>query len=445
MGSHLFLTPFERTKDRRKIGVTPLRHQLEAAVKLYEEIKDSPHPTDRLLGNFFHRNRKRFGSKDRKVISETIYGIFRHRLLIDNWLGKPTPTEYRGANFFWHAVTALACEGLIEKDVFTTFFGSKKAESLYDAFKEKKLPPGQDSLSRPETLSIRYSFPLWMVERWIRYFGEETEGLLQAMNERPPLVLRANPIRISRDELVARLRAKGHEAEPGLLSPWSVRVRERFNVFEIPEFKEGLFEVQDEGSQLVALSVNPQPGEVIWDTCAGGGGKTLLVAALMRNQGRVIATDIRSRKLVDLRKRAKRAGLFNIFPADLKRLGESKLFGRGVDKLLVDAPCSGTGTLRRNPDAKWKISPKMIQELRGEQLKILDAYVRYLKKGGSLVYATCSMEPEENEEVVDTFLKDHPEFQRMSQDIHLFPHRNGTDGFFISTLCKGNPTSLFAL
>jgi len=232
------------------------------------------------------------------------------------------------------------------------------------------------------------------------------------------------------------LNRQGCEAAATSLSPWGVLAGKRFNVSEIPEFKKGFFEVQDEGSQMIVLAVDPQPGEVLWDACAGGGGKTLFAAALMKNSGRVLASDVRTGKLEELRKRAKRAGAFNIFAAGIKELEKKKIFAEGVDKLLIDAPCSGTGTLRRNPDQKWRLTKEIIVQFRENQLKILTDCAPHLKRGGTLVYATCSLQPEENENVVDHFLKQHSGFCRAAADRRFFPHRHGTDGVFVAKLLK---------
>lgn len=408
------------------------RHQLETAAALYREMAASPYPADRLLGSFFHRNRKRYGSRDRKTISEALYGIFRHKLFIEGW---EQAAQSQDALFL--PLAALALEGLLDQKKFAELWSGKDPVKFYNLFTRREIPGGMPFATFAEKMAFVHSFPLGLVERWLTKFGDaEGEKLLCALNERPPLVVRVNPLKISREELMNRFAAKGHEAAATALSPWGIRIQERFNIFELEEFTEGFFEVQDEGSQLVALSLDPQPGEVVWDACAGGGGKTLMLAALMKNKGRVIATDTRMSKLDDLKKRARRAGAFNIFPANLNRLNEFKLMWSGVDRLLIDAPCSGTGTLRRNPDAKWKISPERWAECRADQLRILENYTPRLKPGGRLVYATCSMEPEENEDVIAAFLEKHPEFGRETADTHLYPHETGTDGFFIATLLK---------
>ncbi len=409
-----------------------LKRQMFTALTLYGEMADSPYPADRFLGNFFHQHRKRYGSRDRKVISEAIYGIFRHKLFIEGW-----EAAAQSDDSLFKPLAALVLEELLDQKTFADLWSGKDAAKFYNLFARREIPGGIKFTTPAEKMAFIHSFPLWLVERWLEKFGQDDgEKFLRALNERPPLMVRVNPLKISREELISHFTAKGHAAVATLMSPWGIRIQDRFNIFELEEFKEGFFEVQDEGSQLVALKVDAQPGEVVWDACAGGGGKTLMLAALMQNKGRVIATDIRMSKLDDLKKRARRAGVFNIFPADLKRLNEFKLMWSGVDRLLIDAPCSGTGTLRRNPDAKWKISPERLAQCRADQLRILDDYTPRLKPGGRLVYATCSMEPEENEDVIEAFLKSHPEFQRLAPDTHLYPHETGTDGFYVSQLTK---------
>src|SRR3989338_6317693 len=198
----------------------------------------------------------------------------------------------------------------------------------------------------------------------------------------------------------------------------------------------------DEGSQLAGLAVQAKPGELIWDVCAGGGGKALLMAGMMQNKGRIIATDIRMYKLKDLKKRASRAGIFNIFPADLNRMDEIKSVRGGFDKILVDAPCSGTGTLRRNPDAKWKLSPETLEFHHRDQVAIVESALPRLKPGGTLFYVTCSLDPLENEDSLKEILAKHPELTPVSTEpfkdgfFRLWPHKDNTDGFFVAALKK---------
>jgi 16S rRNA (cytosine967-C5)-methyltransferase len=400
-----------------------LKRRLEAAALFAEEAaRDLSKPLDRLLARFFHARRGRAGASDRRVISDAAFAIFRHKLLVESWLDSPA------ALLFHRAAYALAAEGLLDAETFAGLVARDDARKVHQNLSRGQIPDHLQNLSPDEKLAIRYSFPLWLVQKWVRTLGpQDAEHLLRAMNQRAPLVLRANPWKISRDELLRRLRDRGMETEPTPLSPWGVRVERRFQVPGLAEFRKGLFEIQDEASQLVVLALDPKPGETVWDVCAGGGGKTLFIAGLMENRGRVLATEVRTRKLDEVKKRAARAGLSNIFPAER---------GLAVDKLLIDAPCSGTGTLRRNPDAKWKVSPEILEKNHGTNLQILESHAPCLRKGGILVYATCSLEPEENDDVIEAFLDRHGDFCRFQHDRYLFPHSQGTDGFYIAKLTR---------
>lgn len=407
----------------------PLR--LRTASQIWPEISKTPQPADRWLGNYFHRHRKRFGSHDRRFLSETIYSLFRHKSFLEEWakeLGQ-------GHDFHFLVLAAAACEQIISQEEFQPaglILESGNLAKIYQALKSRELPASFHAKSPEEELSVKFSFPLWLIERWKKNFGlEECRHLLNILQDRPPLVIRTNLLKISREELLERLKQKGWETEKTKHSSSGIIFRERVNVFQSEEFQDGLFEIQDEGSQILCEKMQPQPGEKIWDVCAGGGGKALSLAALMQNKGRLVATDIRLKKLDELKKRARRAGAMNIFPADLNRLEESREIRQGFDKILVDAPCSGTGTLRRNPDAKWKLKEEQFQKFRGEQIGILEKAVAHLKRGGKIFYATCSLEPEENEEVFAEFLRRHPDL-RPSPFLRLSPHCDGTDGFFMA-------------
>ena len=354
------------------------------------------------MANFFHRRRRTIGSRDRRFLSETVYSAFRHKSFLSAWL-----QETKGAeNAEILVLFAAAAENLLSSDEFRnalekTGGPAVSAEELYKDLRDKKLPPRLEFASREGEWAVRFSFPEWLLERWFKRYGEqECRKLLEICQERPPLVVRANLLKTSRAKLMGYFRKKGYEVAETKKSSTGIVFARRENLFDGEEFREGLFEVQDEGSQLLCEAVHPQPGEVIWDVCAGGGGKSLAFAASMQNKGRIIATDIRSWKLDELKRRAVRAGIYNIFPADLASMDTIREMKGGADKILVDAPCSGTGTLRRNPDARWKLSEEKIRACRDDQIKIVQKALPYLKKCGKLFYATCSLEPEENEEVV---------------------------------------------
>lgn len=421
--------------------------RLRAAAEAWQGIEHEAQPADRWLGNFFYQNRKKFGSRDRRFISQAVYNLFRHKTFLMLWAGhlfggKPEPSLL--------IILSAYLDGLLEEgeadSLLRQIRRGAELSSVLKKLRRFELPPGAGPKSPEESLSIRYSFPLWLVSRWSARWGrEKLESVLRIYEKRPPLIVRVNPLKTSREALLSRFRGRSLDVAVSKLSPWGIVFEERQAVFDWEEFRDGLFEVQDTGSQLVCSAVDARPGETVWDVCAGGGGKTLLLAALMQNKGRLVATDIRPQKLVELKKRAKRAGVFNVFPADLNRMKEMKAARSGFDKIVVDAPCSGTGTLRRNPDAKWKLSEERFESHKKDQLSIMRSVLPYLKKGGRLYYITCSLEPMENEEVMKEILetadglravRPHVSFGEWTGfGIRLWPAEEN-DGFFIGVAEK---------
>ncbi len=417
--------------------------QSRMAGEVWQGIEKDPLPADRWLSRYFFQNRKKVGSRDRKFLSETIYGAFRHKSFLEAWIAKakarPLMSASEKAERF--CLFAAAKENLISREDFCVAFNEN--EKVYAALREHLLPETSGPRSKEDMMALLYSFPLWLIQHWVKGFGvHETERLLGFFQQRPLLVLRANTLKISRKKLVDMFRRLDVEANPTVRSYYGLILQERRNVFDTPAFRDGWFEVQDEGSQLVCQKIDPQAGQNVWDVCAGGGGKSLLMAAMMENKGRVVATDLRSYKLEELKKRAKRAGVYNIFPAELARMSELKVAQAGFDKILVDAPCSGTGTLGRNPDAKWKLTPEWFETLQKEQLGILEKALPYLAKNGKLYYATCSVENKENEEVAEKFLTAHPDLDlepcgdKGERFFKLWPPESGTDGFFLAVFKK---------
>jgi 16S rRNA (cytosine967-C5)-methyltransferase len=305
-----------------------------------------------------------------------------------------------------------------------------------------------------EREALRLSYPSWMIETFTNDLGP-TGGvaLADAMNTRAPMALRVNTARISREALIARLAEEHVVAKPTPLAPAGLVLETRVNAFGLSAFQEGLFEVMDEGSQLVAEVVAPPPGGRVVDACAGAGGKTLAVGALMEGKGRLLALDTDGKKLEELRRRSRRAGLTNVTARPVEAEG-TKLPAEarpgGWDRVLVDAPCSGTGTLRRNPEARWRLTADAVRSFPARQLALLVTYAPLVAVGGRLIYATCSVVDAENEGVVAKFCAERDDFVRVplkeiwgkeraaaagdGLTLRLHPHTHDTDGFFAAVL-----------
>ena len=293
-----------------------------------------------------------------------------------------------------------------------------------------------------------------MVQRFLDQFGEkETLLLCESLNGQAPLSLRANSLKSSVEECQEAVRKEGVATERTKLSPFGLIVPKRINIFQIQAFRDGLFEVQDEGSQLVPYLLDPKPTAKVLDACAGAGGKTLELAALMKNRGEIVAADVNSFRLDQLRKRAQRAGVSNVRIRQVQDIADlAEQYTDYFDVVLIDAPCSGIGTLRRNPGMKWMVTEETIREVSEKQLHILEACVPFVKTGGRVAYATCTLFREENETVVENFLKAHAEFAlddppldrarfdfspySVGKYIKFIPYRDGTDGFFIAVMKK---------
>lgn len=298
-------------------------------------------------------------------------------------------------------------------------------------------------------LALRHHHPRWLTERWLKQLGfADAEALCVFDNQTPPLCIRTNLLRISREALQQRLAREGVEAELSPLAPEGLLLQGAPSLASLPSFREGLYQVQDESSMVVAHVLGPQPGEVVIDACAAPGGKTTHLAALMQNRGRIFACDVHEHKVALIRENAARLGLHIVEARrlDARQIGQA--WRNQADRLLVDAPCSGLGVLRRRADARWRKEAAQIEELSRLQLEILEGCEAALKPGGVLVYSTCTLEAAENQLVVERFLQRHPEFaledagallpvpRRDAVMVQLWPHRDGTDGFFVCRLRK---------
>jgi 16S rRNA (cytosine967-C5)-methyltransferase len=416
------------------------RHVLEAASEALRLALEFEHPADAVVSHFF-RQQRTLGQHDRAFVAEAVFGVLRHKRVLDYLSREASPRR-------------LVIAWLIR-------FAGLSARELAPALKHdetewlaqiKSLP--LDTLAPP----VRAELPDWVWERLsVRLDEAELLALGRVLQQPAPLDLRVNPLRSDRSAVLASLRSTGIEASPTPYSPMGVRLASKPAINRHPLFLEGAIEVQDEGSQLVSYLLAPRRHDLVVDFCAGAGGKSLMLGAMMHSQGRLYAFDVSPARLARLRPRLKRSGLSNLHPHLLSNEHDIKvkrLAGK-IDRVLVDAPCTGLGTLRRNPDLKWRQAPASLAEMRPKQASILRAASTLVKPGGRLVYATCSLLEEENEAIVEAFLADQRDFAPVSckdllkqhgieigigEQLRLWPHMHGTDGFFGAVLERRKST-----
>ncbi len=410
---------------------------LDLTTELLRSVLTFDAPADGLVSLFFRKHRD-LGPRERHTLAETTYTVLRQRLLLNHLAQSGHgPLERRLALLAWQGN-----EGFLR--------GALKPEE------QKWLADVAliDRSTLPEKL--RHNLPDWLANPLREALGDGPDGgfwpLVQTLNEGAALDLRVNLIKGKREEAQQTLLEAGIEAVPTPFSPWGLRIQGKPALNKLPVFIGGGIEVQDEGSQLLALITDPKRGEMVVDFCAGAGGKTLALGAAMRNTGRLYAFDISGHRLDALKPRLARSGLSNVHPAQISHERDERIkrLAGKIDRVLVDAPCSGLGTLRRNPDLKWRQSPKALEELRVKQAAILASAARLLKPGGRLVYATCSLLASENEGIAEAFTAENAaqfellpaeqaleaaHVQRASELVQgpylrLWPHRHGTDGFF---------------
>ncbi len=362
---------------------------------------------------------KRWGARDRKFLAETIYEMVRWKRLYNEIAG--TKGHYTRENI-WKNFTAWAVLKGYKLPDWHQFEGTpvRRIKGKFDELQKDR--------------KFRESIPDWMDELAIKEIGEQRwEKEIHELNQQARVILRVNTLKISKHELKKLLLEEDINTEYIDNQPDALVLTERKNVFMTTIFKKGYFEVQDASSQLVAPFLDVKPGMRVIDTCAGAGGKSLHLASLMQNKGQIIALDIYAHKLKELKKRAKRDGAHNI---DIRPIESSKTIKKlkeSADRVLIDAPCSGLGVLKRNPDSKWKLQPEFIENIKETQAEIIDNYSKMVKKGGKLVYATCSILPSENELQVEKFLKKHPEFV-LIEDKKISPAQSGFDGFYMALM-----------
>jgi 16S rRNA (cytosine967-C5)-methyltransferase len=389
---------------------------VQAVVSALVEIFENGRQADKVIEQTL-KSDPRWGARDRGFIAENVYEIVR-----------------------WQRLLAFA-GNLSELSTYQAF-------GTWQVLKKNTLPNWPEfSKINPEQIITRYneaqtirkireSIPDWLDELGEAELGINWDTELHSLNQPASAILRTNTLKTTRDELQKLLFKSGIQTEIISNLPDALTLTEKKNVFQTEQFKNGFFEVQDGGSQMIAPFLDVQAGMRVIDACAGAGGKTLHLAALMQNKGRLIAMDVESWKLEELKRRSRRNGVSNvetrlIEPKTIKRLRDS------ADRLLLDVPCSGLGVLRRNPDAKWKMKPDFLEKIRNTQFEILNDYSRMVKVGGKMVYATCSILPSESEHQVQRFLAEQPNWT-MTAERRASPALDGFDGFYMACLEKNN-------
>jgi 16S rRNA (cytosine967-C5)-methyltransferase len=402
------------------------------AEEVLREILRFMAPADVTLSRYF-KDHPRLGGRERGAIAECVYAVLRNKRFFTEFGGYGT-----GASATMRRLVLL---GMAEAVGAESLGGLSDDENAFlERIKEidRSLLPARQ----------RANLPDWLYDKFVAQYGEEeTLQLAAVLNTPAPLDLRVNTLKADREKVIAELATAPIAASPTPYAPTGLRVLKKPALQNLPLFKEGAIEVQDEGSQVLAQLLGARRGEMVVDFCAGAGGKTLAIGAIMRSTGRLYAFDVSEKRLTKLKPRLARSGLSNVHPVVIahERDAKVKRLAGKIDRVLVDAPCSGMGTLRRNPDVKWRQEPGDIAELTEKQASILDGAARLVKFGGRLVYATCSLLDEENDGIVAQFLASHPDFElvpmnkvlseqriplEMGDTLKMLPHKHGTDGFF---------------
>jgi 16S rRNA (cytosine967-C5)-methyltransferase len=410
---------------------------LEACADLVGLVLKFDHPADQVVSRFF-RDHREFGPRERATLAETVFTVLRKKLLFDHLSPSGSGSKER-------RMAILGFHG--PRDFLKS--------ALNDT--EKRWLDNCDAV-RPDDLleRHRHNLPEWLVAPLKAQLGEQFWALAESLQQPAPLDLRVNALHDKRADVQKELALASIKAVATPFSPWGLRIDGKPALTKLDAFARGAVEVQDEGSQLLALLLDAKRGEMVVDFCAGAGGKTLAIGATMRNTGRLYAFDTSAHRLDALKPRLARSKLSNVHPAAIahERDERIKRLAGKIDRVLVDAPCSGLGTLRRNPDLKWRQSPKSVEEMTVKQTAILQSASRLVKSGGRLVYATCSVLPEENEAIAEAFGAANPDFEPQeatellsalkvegaaglgaggpsaTRYLRLWPHRHSTDGFF---------------
>lgn len=436
-----------------------MKHIGQHIIALLDEITNSSKPADYIIAGYLHRNGYLTAAERGKLVTD-LYQVLRRY----SYFSKLTDLACSELNIDekFKPSVLLYFYKLVSRDklISLPMLSHNHANALEKFYRmHNKL----EQLPASEQFAFNHSMPLWVVDTLKESFNEEQlSAILNGLNDLPTLTLRVNTLKTDRETLIAKLDAYKIEAIPGKLSPFAVIVPAHTEVFNLPAFHDGWFEVQDEGSQLISILLNAKPSARILDACAGSGGKTLHIGALMKGRGEIFAYDTDVRRFARINPRLQRSGLQNVrvLDSDEKMENFVQRYQGKLDGLLIDAPCTGSGTLRRNPDIKLHLTQALMAEMNEKQSYILDRYANYLKPGARLVYATCSILPQENEEIINKFLATHENFSvvpikqlwseiRVDFDIsnlkaafadsdylQLYPHKHNCDAFFAAILVK---------
>lgn len=402
--------------------------------QVLREVMNFSAPSDGVLSRYFREHRK-IGSRERGAIAEAVYAVLRHRLFFTNYAESGSGALMR----------RLALLGLAESAGWESIGGLSENEQEWLQRMQK--------IDRSQLASrIQADMPEWIYDKLLAQYGEtETMALAKSLNVPASLDLRVNVLKTRVEDVIAAMAEAPVVCEPTKYAPLGLRVGKKTALQNMPLFQDGAIEVQDEGSQILAQVVGAKRGEMVADFCAGAGGKTLALGTAMRNTGRLYAFDVSEKRLSKMKPRLARSGLSNVHPVHIahERDARIKRLAGKIDRVLVDSPCSGLGTLRRNPDIKWRLTAEGLAELTEKQAAILESAARLVKSGGRLVYATCSLLEEENEAIVREFLSKNQEFilrpmkeilaeqkidLEMNDYLKLLPNQHQTDGFFAAVL-----------
>lgn len=442
--------------------------RLAAAIEILDRIAGDPRPADRIVTGELRR-RRYAGSKDRAAINRIVYGTLRRRARLGWWLVRHAldPNSARAL-----AIAELMLgQGASDTEVSEMLSGAGHSAAPAEPDEAAFITAVSGSELEPSDMpeDVRLECPEWLYPDLVRDLGDASSSILEALRDEAPFDLRVNPrdpgkgTRHRREQAVVELAAAGITVEPTTLSPIGLRASARRPIDQLKAYRDGRIEVQDEGSQLAALMLDARPGMQVADFCAGGGGKALVAAAMMRGKGRVLAMDVSEARLTQTAERAKRADLHNIERMVLASETDPALvpMAKEFDRVLVDAPCSGSGTWRRNPGGRWRLTADDLTRYADLQDRILSAASRLVRPGGRLVYVTCALSRRENEDRVEAFMTHEPDFQPLpvytvwqetleplgtpacpsdGNYLRLDPHHHGTDSFFVAVLERKLPS-----